>query len=241
MSLVSIIQDVCAEVGVAVPSSVIGNTDGNVVQMLRILNREGKWLARASDWQVLRKQATFTTLAANQQIADLTSFTDASSASVTDYDRLVPKTMWDRTDVRQVSPMTAQQYQAELANSVVATVSYRYIIRGNALFFSPAPPASHTVAFEYIKKYWCQSSGATGKVAFSVDTDTGILDEDLLTQGLLWHFLKAKELDYAEEFRRYEHMFSALTGQQMPSPDLNVTPMTPLDLTDPFIQDGSWS
>ena len=241
MTLLTVIQAACAEVGVSTPSSVIGNTDANVVQMLTLLNREGKWLARGYDWQVLRKEGSFSTLAANQQVADLTSFTNVAAASVTDLDRIVPKTMWDRTASEQIGePLTAARYQGDLAN-VTAGVRYRYIIRGNALFFSPVPPASHEIYFEYFKKHWCASSGGTGKVAFTVDTDVGILDEDLLTQGLVVRFLKAKGLDYAEEFRRYEHLISVLTGQQSPAPDLSMTPPTAIDVTDPFVPDGSWS
>lgn len=241
MTVLTIVQDACAEVGVSTPSSVIGSTDANVVQMLALLNREGKWLAKGYDWQVLRKEGSFTTSAANQQIADLTSFTDTSSASVTDFARMVPKTMWDRTASEQIGePLTAARYQGDLAN-VTTGVRYRYIIRGNSLFFSPVPPASHSVYFEYYKKHWCASSGGAGKVAFTVDTDVGILDEDLLTQGLVVRFLKSKGLDYAEEFRRYEHMISSLTGGQSPAPDLSVTPPTPYDVTDPFVPDGNWT
>ena len=241
MALLDIVKDVCGEVGVSVPSSVIGNTDANVVQVLRLLNREGKWLARIHDWQVLRKEGSFTTVAANQQVANIKSFTDTSSASVTDLDRIVPKTMWDRTAREQIGdPVTAQRYQGDLANVTVST-RYRYIIRGNALFFTPMPPISHSVYFEYIKIHWCQSSGGTGKTSFSVDTDTGILDEDLLTQGALWRFLKAKSLDYAEEFRRYEHLLSALTGQESPAADLMAVPPEPFDLSEPRVPEGNWS
>lgn len=240
MSLLTIIQNACAEVGVSTPSSAIGNTDANVVQMLALLNREGKWLARGYDWQVLRKEGSFTTSAANQQIADLTSFTDTSSATITDFDRFVPKSMWDRTASEQIGePLTPQRYQGDLAN-VTTGVRYRYVIRGNALFFSPIPPASHSVYFEYFKKHWCSASGGAGKVAFTLDTDLGILDEDLLTQGVVVRFLKAKGLDYAEEFRRYEHLISVLTGQQSPAPDLNATPPSAIDVTDPFVPDGNW-
>lgn len=241
MSLLTIIQNSCAEVGVSTPSSVIGNTDANVVQMLSLLNREGKWLARGYDWQILRKEGSFTTAATNVQISDLTSFVDTSAASVTDFDRFVPKTLWDRTASEQIGePLTAARYQGDLAN-VTTGVRYRYVIRGNALYFSPVPPASHSVYFEYFKKHWCASSGGTGKVAFTVDTDVGILDEDMLTQGLVVRFLKAKGLDYAEEFRRYEHLISVLTGQQSPAPDLSMTPPTNFDITDPFVSDGNWS
>ena len=38
----------------------------------------------------------------------------------------------------------------------------------------------------------------------SADTDTGILDEELMTLGLKWRWKKSKGLDYAEDFSSYE-------------------------------------
>ncbi len=204
-----------------VPSSVIGNTDQNVVQMFALLNREGKWFQRVHDWQLMRKESSFTTLAALQQVADMTSYTDSASASVTDWDRFVPDTMWNRSSVLPVRPLTATRFQSDQANTTTSTFP-RYLLRGGALLFNAAPTAGQSVFFEYISKNWCKTSGGTGKAAFSLDTDLGILDVELLTQAVLWRFLKAKGLDYAEEFRRLELIYSALTGQEMPSPDLVV-------------------
>jgi hypothetical protein len=241
LTLATIVQNACAEVGVSTPSSVIGSTDANVTQMLALLNREGRWLARGYEWQVLRREGSFVTSAANLQVANLQSFTDVSAATITDLDRIVPKTIWNRTTSEQVGePLTAQRYQGDLAN-VTTGIRYRYIIRGNALLFSPVPPASQNVYFEYISKSWCQSSGGTRQTAFAADTDTGILDEDMLTQGLVVRFLKAKGLDYAEEFRRYEQIISSLTGSQSPGPDLSATPPDYYDITDPHTPDGNWS
>lgn len=207
--------------------------------MLYLLNREGKWLQRSYDWTVLRRESSFTTLAANQQIADMTSFTDSASASVTDWDRFVPGTMWDRTGVRPIHPMTEVQYQNEKARTAVG-IFPRFIMRGVALLFSPAPSAGSTVYFEYISKNWCETSGGTDKAAFTVDTDVGILNEELLTQCVLWRFLKAKGLDYAEEFRRAELMFSALTGQQMPQPDLMIGGGREFGASDPYIPENGF-
>lgn len=234
MALTDIIKAACAQSNVPVPSSVIGNTDQNVVQMLYLLNREGKWFQRIHDWQVLRKESSFTTVAVNTQIADMTSFTDTASASVTDFDRFVPDSMWDRTAVRQIYPTTHTRYQFDKARTATAIVPL-YIMRGGALLFTPAPAAGNSIFFEYITKNWCKTAAGAGKAAFSLDTDVGVLDEELLTQAVLWRFLKAKGLDYAEEFRRLELIYSGLTGQEMPMPDLQVSPPGLGGLTSPYV------
>lgn len=239
MALTDIIGNVCAQVNVPIPTSVIGNTDQNVVQMLRLLNREGSWLSRYHDWRVLRKESSFTTVAVNTQIADMTSYTDSASASVTDWDRFVPGTMFNRTSTQRILPMTEQAYQFDKARTAVG-IYPRFLLRGKSLLFSPVPTAAQTVYFEYITKNWAATSGGTGKTSFTIDTDVGVLDEELLAQAILWRFLKAKGLDYAEEFRRAELLFSALTGQEMPQPDLMGSPQDSDTGADPYIRENGF-
>jgi hypothetical protein len=63
MSLLTIIQSACGELGLTQPSFVIGNTDATAVQFLALANREGKEFASIGGqwggWPELRKQYTF--------------------------------------------------------------------------------------------------------------------------------------------------------------------------------------
>lgn len=63
MTLLTIIQDACAELSLAVPTSVIGNTDPQVSQLLALSNREGFEFAgmsgQWSGWPELRVEYTF--------------------------------------------------------------------------------------------------------------------------------------------------------------------------------------
>lgn len=63
MTLLTIVQDACAELSLAIPQTVIGNTDPQVKQLLALSNREGMEFAgqqgQWSGWPELRQEYTF--------------------------------------------------------------------------------------------------------------------------------------------------------------------------------------
>ncbi len=83
-TLLQIVQDAVNEIGgMTQPSTVIGNTDQTVRQMLALLNREGKELAKRvsnnQGWPELRKEYTFPTVV----VTGLTGNTTDTSAVIT--------------------------------------------------------------------------------------------------------------------------------------------------------------
>ena len=67
MSLLTIAQNVARQVGIAIPSSVIGNNDRNIVRLLGVLNDEGEELLARCRWQITTLEATHTTVATESQ------------------------------------------------------------------------------------------------------------------------------------------------------------------------------
>lgn len=196
MSLLTIIQDAADLIGLPRPQFVVAATDPTTRQLLALANLEGKELARRYAWQELLKEATFTSVAAELQ------GTLASIAS--DYGWAVSDTVWDRSQTVPVNgPLSPQQWQA-LKSSNVSGPYGQYRIRDSKLYIIPAPTAGRSMAFEYVSKNWCQSSGGTAQSAWAADTDTGILPEHLMTLGLRWRFKHSRGLSYAEDFRAYE-------------------------------------
>lgn len=60
-TMLQIVQQVSAELGLAVPSSVAGNQTTDVIQILSLTNAVGYELQRQHQWQRLTKEYTFTT------------------------------------------------------------------------------------------------------------------------------------------------------------------------------------
>lgn len=204
MSCLTIVQDACKEVGLPEPDAIVSSTDINVAQMLRLLNKEGKEQVMKRDWQVLRKETTFSATAAETQ----------TGAVPTDFARFVDDTFYNRSRTRAVvGPLTPQEWQIQ--KSLTATVVVdAFIRRGNDILMIPNPTASDTMAFEYISKYWVDTDadGDGDAEAFADDDYTSILDEELLTQGVIWRYKAARGFEYAEDFRTYEATLARLYG-----------------------------
>jgi hypothetical protein len=61
-TLLQNIQDVCLELGIPSPNTVVGNTDESVQQLRALMNRIGDLLTTENDWQGLIKEYRFQTV-----------------------------------------------------------------------------------------------------------------------------------------------------------------------------------
>ena len=194
MTLLTLAQAACDIIGMPRPTSVMAGADQTARTMLSLAQREGRALARRWTWTALRKQQTFTTVAQTVQ----------TGAVPSDFDRMVSETFWNRTDqLRVVGPVTPEEWQGLVA-SVALPIESAFQMRAGQIELYPVPTAGETYAYEYVSSQWCQSAGGTGQSAWAADTDTGLLDEELTTLGLVWRFKQSRGLDYAEDMTTYE-------------------------------------
>jgi hypothetical protein len=196
MTLLTICQDAAKEIGVPSPTSVVGSSDTTNVQLLAAANRVGKDLVTGYDWEVLIKEEEHTTLAAESQ--------GAMTTIATDFMRISNDTMWNRTtDRKYYGPLNNSQWQ-RLKASVSSGITNYFRIRGGVLLVNPAPPSGEKIFFEYIGKNWVITAGSSANaVAYAADANTTVLDEDLITLGVIWRFLKQKGLPYDNQFQEY--------------------------------------
>jgi len=189
MSLLTICQNVADEVGFSSPASIINNEDQLAQQLLRFANRAGKELAK-HPWEILVKEDTITLVTSDQDYA-----------LATDFSYILPSTTWNRDNKRQVvNPITSQQWQFLKAWTSIQGLNLRARIRNNQLEFEQTIGASEngeTIAYEYVSTYWVTSSGGSSadQESFLADGDTSVIDEELLTQAVLWRFKKIKGFD----------------------------------------------
>jgi hypothetical protein len=193
MSLLTIIQNSCDRLGLVRPSVVVASSGQTERTLLGLAQEEGKTLAKRYDWQVITEEHTFST--AN----------GTSSYSIpSDFDRIVKNTVFNRTrNRRMLGDLTAEQWQ-EIQSSLSTRVDPAFRFRGGAFLISPTPSAIETVAYEYVSKNWCESSGGTDQSAWAADTDVAFLDEELITLGIVWRFKSKNGFDYAEAKENYE-------------------------------------
>jgi hypothetical protein len=192
-----IVQSICKRVGIASPNAAVGSTDLQVLQILELVNEEGSEQATRYPWQALLNVGTFTTAATESQ--------GAIETIAPGLDYIVNDTIWNRSLRRPVyGPKTPQNWEQQKAFAINGPWSGYRLQDGNLNMY-PVPTAGESCYFEYITKYWAtDTSGATGKSAFTVDTDLPVLLDELMILGGIWRWKAIKGFDYAEDYAKYE-------------------------------------
>lgn len=201
MSLLTITQNVLTEIGLPTLSTVAGNSNRDARLCLQLLNRGGKRLAKFP-WKVLQKEHTFQ-LQAQAPYYDLPE----------DFGFFLNGTIWDRVESRPMSNVNPQVWQ-EYKSGLIRTAIYkRYRVKAESntkkLWIDPTPATSQCtfeltdgvqvplgIAYEYVSSWWAQDSSGEGKTTFTADSDTGVIDEEILELDLKWRLLKALEQEW---------------------------------------------
>lgn len=233
MSLLTIVQGFCQRTKLPVPATVMGNTDPQVIQFRALLEEEGQELSQRGQWEGLLREATHTTLAAEDQGTIISIATNG-------FRSILHETMWDRNDKLPVPLINSSAWQ-RLKATVGISPRYRYRLRGGKLLLTPTPPAGHTLAFEYLSKNWILGvDGTTYKELFTLDTDTLLLPEELLRLGLRWRWKKEHGLEYAEDFRTYETEVANALGRDGGKPTLYMDGSQPRVRPGVIVPEYSW-
>lgn len=280
-TLLQLVQQVTDELGITRPTSVIGNTDQQIRQLLAFCNKVGKDLIRDYEWRRLTLENIFETTASRSATAlvssanTLTGLTSASSRAATgdivtgtgipqwaevtivtetqltlnvsctgsasattsctfstqyfnlpaDYDRLISRTQWDRSDNRPMyGNKSSQQWQWLKGGIVTAGPVYRYRIYGTRIKISPAPAERLVMAHEYISNRWISTVTAANPSlsAFTADTELVIFPDDLMVNAVKYHWLKSKGLEYGSTLEEFMRSLSYCKAQDTPAENLHL-------------------
>jgi hypothetical protein len=179
MTLLSICQDAADEGGINRPQSIVGSSSTDAQLLLRLAKKVGLMTMKKYPWQILRKEQTFTAISGETQTGILPA----------DFDRFVAETFWDRSTPKlMVGPISAVEWQGLNAKSYTGPEK-KFALRGNSVIVQPVFGGGESLAFEYVSKNWCQSSGGTAQATWAADTDMGILSEELITLGVIFEYL----------------------------------------------------
>lgn len=186
-------------------SSFFSSTGRTEQEFCDLANEVVTEIIKAHDWRSLVKQ--------HNMVGDgVTTAFDLPS----DYDRM-PK----NADVGRMNWYTWGYVDApdlnfwnDLINGLASPSPGYWIMLGGQMQFIPPVSANTTAEFYYISKA-AVIDGDSGerKNEFSKDTDTFVLDEKLLTLGLIWKWRQMKRVDYSEDLRNYEIRIEQLSGE----------------------------
>jgi hypothetical protein len=189
--LLTICQGAAASLSLPVPASVVGNTDANATLFLQLAKREGRELMRRHDWQGISFEYGFQSVDDNPQTLGLP----------TGFDRFLPDTIIINNETNEpvIGPTPTNVW-----TMLTEGDRLHWRIFGDNLYIFPQPEAGVEYAYVYVSKHYCQTSGAIGQEDWAADSDTGRIPEHLIELGVVWRWLRAKGMDYAEELATYE-------------------------------------
>lgn len=150
MSLLTLIQDVCGQVGMPQPTSVIGSSSGHVKKMLAILQSD--LAIRVKDMGPFpehRREHTITLVAAQD-----------SYALPADFDYAANGTHWDQANNWEMLQTSPKGWRFRKESSISESTWKRFIVQGwadNQFYVDPAPSsdeAGNTLVFDYYSTTW---------------------------------------------------------------------------------------
>lgn len=150
MSLLTLIQDVCGQLGMAQPTSVIGSSSGHVKKMLALLQSDlGARVRDEGPFPEFKREHTITLVASQ-----------ADYAMPDDFDFAANDTHWDQTNNWEILGTTPAGWRFRKETTVASSAWRRFIVQGWAdkqFYVHPTPSSSDagdTLVFDYYSQTW---------------------------------------------------------------------------------------
>ncbi len=194
MSLLTIIQNVCAEINIDIPSQIMVSTDPKVTQLRILCQRAGYDLARDYDWSTLRVARSF----------PCTGAVPEPSEPPSDWERFMDNSViWNNSRLWQLNgPVDPMVWQRNLVINTNPVPQIWRMINGNLAIYPNV--SGETVSYEYVSNAWIAvNGGTTYSDTWANDTDTARIPEVLIELSLIWRWKRAKGLDYAQEMDNF--------------------------------------
>jgi hypothetical protein len=213
----NILNDSAIELGLktAEITDPYGSTDGNIIQLCRLLKSVGQDLVRDFPWSHLTVIHTLST-------ADGT----ASYSLPADFARMVDNTHWNRTQQFPLAgPVNGQAWQLLKAQTSTGVVNKFFRVFGGLIYLHPTPTAIETLAFEYQSTYWVKETGESAPNTETPDayTDTLYFDRRLLVTALKVAFLRAKGFDSTAAQEDFDKALTRAHGADGAAPVLSLS------------------
>jgi len=230
MTLLTVVKDVCAVVGVQLPQSVFSavNSNRTMQEMLALANEMAQRIAYDSrDWTAFRATvsypgdgvATSFNLPADYKRMLLTANVWRSTSVLAPM-RFVPDTdEWLNRRSRNIYDAWGEW--TILANQIRIFPAMMGAIAANPGATPPtlAVPAV-TAYFAYLHKNCIQRAGGGFGDSFQQDGDSFALDERVLKLGMIWQWKAQKGSPYAEDLGSYGDALMSIAGRDSPAPIL---------------------
>lgn len=205
MTVLSAMQSASVRLLGSKPSTFFSSTNKFEVEMVDLANEVAKSIAEDHDWQEMMRthliQGDGTTTAFplpddySRQLLDSNIY-DASNWA------------WGYQRVRRYD----EWLYLQVRNFTMITPGW-WILLNNQVQFIPAPGPDAQAKFIYISNQIVTDTNGVPKTSFTSDNDNFVLDERLLTLGIIWKWKEQKKLDAASDQANFDALFSHLSNR----------------------------
>jgi len=142
-----------------------------------------------------------------------------------DYDSLVPRTMWDKSKHwEMLGPEDAQQWEWLLSGYISTGPRIRWRLLGDYFQIWPGFSSAEFLGFEYRSKGWARDASGVVKNSFTADTDTCIYPDRLMVNMTKLKYFEGKGFDTTAMYRNYLTQLEAAIALDMSSANLSFAP-----------------
>jgi hypothetical protein len=224
MTLLSVVKDVCAAVGVLIPQSVFSNIAGNrtMQEMLSLADEMAQRIAYDTrDWTLFKKALR---CVGGSGLALDPADPLTVGCSVFDLPANYKRMLLTSNVWRSTNTMTPMKFVPDAdewlqrRNRVLYDAYGEWTIVGGRILFAPELTTGITATFNYLDKNCIDlHSGGRGDV-FMDDLDAFALDERVLKLGMIWQWKAQKGSAYAEDMGTYGDALTYVMGHDQPAP-----------------------
>jgi hypothetical protein len=235
VTLLSVVKDVCATVGVLQPQSVFSGITGDrtMQEMLSLANEMAQRIAYDTrDWTMLKRTAIYPgdgawvppypIPPATEPPDTVHVWTGTTAFPLpADYKRmLLSSGVWRTSSTQQPMkfiPSTDEWMHRRARNEAGSAWGEWTIIGGQVHIYAPMA-VGVSAYFAYLDKNCINlASGGVGDT-FQSDLDTYRLDERVLKLGMIWQWKAQKGSAYAEDLGTYGDALTNAMGHDSPAP-----------------------
>lgn len=187
MAILAALQSASLRIAGQRPASFFGSSELLAQELADLSNEVANDICQYQDWQKLTKVHNIT----GDGSAEEYDFPADYSRQLLNADMQdLESWAWGYQHITDINDFLFQKQRGMILTPGA------WIIYGGQMHFTPAP--SGDASFPYISKnYAIDSATLNPKAAFDADTDEFILEERLLTLGLIWRWREMKGLGFA--------------------------------------------
>jgi hypothetical protein len=172
--------------------------------------------------------ATINIPADNSAVGATLTFGQAEYDMPADYDRIVNKTQYNKSDNwALLGPKDPQEWQWLKASYAATGPRIRWRIQGNQFVIWPAPSAVETMGFEYQSGYWAKDSTGVAKAKLTADSDTSYFPDRLLILGTKLKYWEIKGFDTTNLSADFSRELLKFKGANAGADTLSLAPRYP--------------